>query len=321
MFKNCRIAGKGINSEAYHKQEAPRGDIKHAMSPSSLKLFAECPSRYIAGYEPPSSEAKDWGNLLDVLFLTPESFQGRFSVKPATYPAEPAKKGAEAIQKPFNANSTWCKAWIEEQGNKTVISQSEQAEAQQAVKTLLADETIAEYRACSDVQVHVVGEWHDKGTKLVIPVQCLIDLVPKPDSVFQKSLGDLKSTRNASLNTFGRWCYTAGYHIQAAFDLALYTAATGEDRTDWNFVLQENYPPFQTGRRLLGQDLLQIGEQTYRHALERYTRCLESGQWDSYDPPEEWSIVNAEPWMEFNALESNMEHLQTTPEPAGEIIP
>ena len=92
-FQKCKVKGMGVNSEAYHNQEAKRGTAEFILSPSSIKAFAECPSRWKAGYESPDSDAKDYGNLLDVLVLTPESFQERFSVKPSTYPAEPAKKG------------------------------------------------------------------------------------------------------------------------------------------------------------------------------------------------------------------------------------
>ena len=306
-FQKCKVKGMGVNSEAYHNQEAKRGTAEFILSPSSIKAFAECPSRWKAGYESPDSVAKDYGNLLDVLVLTPESFQERFSVKPSTYPAEPAKKGGEVVQKPFNANSTWCREWIESQGDKTVISQNDLADAVAAKNRLMADETIAAFHAASDKQVHVAGQWKDDKTGLVIPVQCLIDFVPWKESEFQKSLGDLKTTRNAGQRVFGRWCYTAGYHIQAAFDIDLYTAATGEDRTDWIFILQENYSPFETGRRLLSADLLQIGRQTYQHALSRYARCLKTGDWAGYDPADEFSLIQAEPWMEFNALSEAME--------------
>jgi hypothetical protein len=309
-FQKCKIAGIGVNSELYHAQKGERGTAEFIMSPSSIKAFSECPSRWKAGYNSPDSEAKDWGNLLDVLLLTPESFQERFAVKPATYPTEPSKKGGEVIQKPFNSNSTWCREWIESQGNKVVISQKELADAISAKNRLMADETIAAFHAACDKQVHVAGQWKDDKTGIIIPVQCLIDFVGWKESEFQKSLGDLKTTRNAGQRVFSRWCYTAGYHIQAAFDIDLYTAATGEGRTDWIFILQENYAPFETGRRLLSQDLLQIGRQTYEHALSRYARCLKTGEWSGYDPADEFSLIQAEPWMEFNALSEAMEHEQ-----------
>jgi hypothetical protein len=309
-FQNCKIVGVGVNSEKYHAQKGERGTKEFIMSHSSLKEFAGCPSRWRAGYSSPDSDAKDFGNLLDCILLTPEQFKPRFAVKPSTY--KDSKTGED---KPWNGNSNVCKEWLADHADKSVISNSELTNAQSAVKRLMDDETIAAYLHASDKQVHVIGEWLDEKTGLIIPVQCLIDSVPRKDSEFQKSLGDLKTTRNAGQRVFGRWCYQAGYHVQAAFYLALYTAATGEDRTDWIFILSENYSPFETGRRLLSQDFLEIGKQTFQHSLGRYARCLKTGEWAGYDPSEEFSLIIPEPFMEFAAMEDAMEHDQNEPTP------
>jgi len=71
--------------------------------------------------------------------------------------------------------------------------------------------------------------------------------------------------------------------------------------------LQENFPPFETGRRLLSQDFTSIGRQTYEHALRLYARCLKSGIWSGYDLPEEFTLLQPQPWMEFNAQSETMQ--------------
>lgn len=325
MFRNCKIAGVGINSETYHKQEAKRCTPEFIMSPSSLKAFMECASRYKAGYQPPDTEAKDWGSLLDTLLLTPKQFEARYSIKPATYPDS---KTGEA--KPWNGNATFCKEWIAEQADRQIVSGSDVFEAHQAIRRLMADETIAAFHDASEKQVHITGEWYDKATGLVIPVQCLIDYVPKGDSEFQKSLGDLKSTRNAGLRPFQRWCYSAQYHTQGAFDLDLFDMATRKDENDkysgqgrdgWIFIVQENYPPYEVGRRLLSQEFVQIGRQTYQHALQRYARCLKTGIWSGYDAEEEFSLISPEPWQEFDALSDTMRRSQEEAHQDDDIVP
>lgn len=305
-FQNCKIEGVGVNPDKYHAQTAKRGTPEFIVSPSSLKTFMECPARWIAGYAPPDSDAKTYGSMLDTLLLTPKQFDARYAVKPETY--KDAKTGEE---KPWNGNSNVCKEWLADHEAFEVVGKKDVFEVQAAIARLRADETIAAFLDASEKQVHVTGEWHDEKTKLVIPVQCLIDCVPKSDSEFQKSLGDLKTTRNAAQRPFSRWCYQAGYHVQAAFDLALYTAATGEDRTDWIFLLSENYAPYETGRRLLSQDLVEIGRHTFEHGLQQYARSLKTGDWRGYDAPEEFSIIAAEPWQEFVALEDALEHHQS----------
>jgi hypothetical protein len=266
------------------------------MSSSALREFARCPSRWVGGYEPPDSEAKQYGSLLDCLALTPDQFDDRYAVRPATYPD--SKTGEP---KPWNANSNWCKAWIEEQEGAEIVSPGELDEAQLAVKRLRSDEIIASFLDDSDKQVWVAGLWKDEATGIIVPVKCLIDLVPRADTVFAKCLGDLKTTRNAALMPWQRWCYSAGYHIQAAFNNALYCAATGEDRTDFCFIVQENYPPFQTGKRLLSQDFMALGLAAVSRALADYCQCLKAGKWPGYDDTDEavqsWSVVAPEPWM------------------------
>lgn len=304
MFKDCSIKSTQVSSDEYHSQKAERGTPGYVMSPSSIKAFSGNSRRWKEGYQPPETDAKDWGNLLDCLVLTPKLFQSRYALKPQTY--NDPKEG----EKPWNGNSKICKQWLADHAGFTVVSNAEVVEAAKAVKKLCLDETINAFFEASQMQVHVVGQWHDKATGLVIPVQCLIDCVPDKESEFQKSLGDLKTTRNAGQRQFARWCYTAGYHVQAAFDLDIYRAATGEDRTDWIFLLSENYPPYETGRRLLSQDFLDIGRQTYQSALVRYARCLKTGEWTGYDPDDEFSIVSPEPYMAFESMSDAIESQQ-----------
>ncbi len=314
-FQNCKVHSGVTDPKKYHTAEFQRGDKRLPMSPSSLKAFGQCPARWMAGYESPDSDAKDFGNLLDTLALTPELFESRYAVHAATYFAEGKKKGESETEKPWNWNATLCKEWREEQGDKEIVSPKELAETKIAANALLKDEVIKSFCDASDKQVMVSGAWKDEATGLVIPVRCLMDFVPRNDTEFYKSLGDLKSTRSAALQPFSRFCFQMGYHVQAAFDLDLYVAATGEDRCNWGFILLENYPPYQTGKRILSQEFIQIGRQTYQHLLARYARCLKTGQWPDYDENNKyaaqgWSIISPEPWQEFDALSEALETAQ-----------
>lgn len=311
-FHNAHIVCKSANPTEYHNSKIERGAPEFVVSSSMLRLFSQCPSRWKSGYESPESDSKKFGSLLDCRLLTPEQFTSRFSVKPQTYPD--TKTGE---LKPFNSNSTWCKNWIDEQGEREIVSCAEISAVDAARNRMMGDETIREYFECTDKQVWVRAEWKDKATGLTIPVQALIDFVPLKNSAFRKSIGDLKTVRSAALVPFGRQVYQLGWHLQAAFYLDLYMAAvnpkheeSGEDRTDWIFILQENYAPYETGRRLLSQDFIEIGAATYRHALARYARSLKTGEWAGYDEPDNFTLVNAEPWMEFVALEDALEHHQ-----------
>lgn len=309
---NCRIVGHDIDPAAYQKQDAKRGTLDFAMSPSSLKVFRDNPRRWVMGYESPRSESKDWGNIMDTMVSCPDRFAERYCVRPETYPApathDKVKKGEIEVGAPlkWNANAKICEDWDRQNlRGREAISKEEYNDASYAYSRLLADETIGQFISESLRQVMVVGECHHDG--IVVPLRCLIDLQPDSQSQFSDCLGDTKTSRNASVRSFNRFAYDMGYHIQAAFDLDLFNAATGEMRSTWCLIVQENYRPFETARHILSQDFVSLGRMQYTSALERYVACLKAGkpneQWPGYNDPrfsevaQGWSILEPEEWM------------------------
>ena len=333
-FQNCKIVEVNANPAKYLAGNgAKRGDQGLIVSSSTLRTIAQCPSRWLAGYESPDSEAKDYGSLLDLLALTPERFDERYIVRPETY----TNKDKET--KPWNSNATVCRDWSELQSaaGKEIVRKDAVLEVQAAVAELKADEILNAFVEASDKQVWVTGEWLDEGTGLIIPVQCLVDLVPRRDTEFAKCLGDLKTTRNAGVRVWQRWCATAGYHVQAAFNTDLYMAAInpernkdGEERNTFCFVVQENYAPFQIARRMLSdlsgiETLFGIGRTFYQSALKKYARCLKTGNWPCYDDTplaiQGWTPIEAEPWMAFESAAQVMEEQQAEAMAESEDVP
>lgn len=352
---NCRVVGANIDPETYHRIEAKRGDAGYPMSPSALKEFAQCPSRWIAGYRSPDSESKFFGTLLDVLLLSPEAFPQKYAVTPETYEATVMEcpvcksqtdskscKGCKTdrvavkLQKDWNNNAGACAEWIAAQGDKEIISAHAFALAQMAVKRMMEfephfDFPMRRFIEASDKQVLVVGEWHDEATGLIVPVRCLLDLVPRNDTEFAKCLGDLKSTRCGAIIPFQRDVFKMRYHVQAAFDTDLYLAAVNhkEDRNTWCLLVQENFEPFQPGKRIMSDmpetpgNYISLGRSTYRKQLKLYCACLKSGKWPGYDDNEEavtqgWTPLSAEPWMESEAMFSPQIEAET-PEAGPEL--
>lgn len=309
MITNAKIVGIGVNAESYHAQKSKRGDLDFVMSSSSLRIFGQCAKRWLEGYEPPASEAKEYGSLLDCRLLVPEQFKIRYAIKPESYPD--SKTGDS---KPWNMNANFCKDWARNQGNREIVSIDQVNEVDAAINQLRKDEIVSSFIDASDTQVHIKAEWRDERTGLVVPIQALLDLLPKPDSEFAQTAGDLKSTRNAGLEPWTRFCFQLGFHVQAAFFLDMASAAEGSDRNTFCFILQENYPPWMVGRRMLSQDFIQIGRQTYQDLLTRYCQCLKTGRFPSYDDHSEtvqgWSVVSPMPFMEYQALSEALERDQ-----------
>ena len=299
-FKNATIFKVGATNDEYQKREHERGHPLFAMSSSSLKEFGHCPARWFAGYESPDSPAKTWGSLIDCLATSPDDFENRFAIQPAQY------KSADGDMKDWNGNATVCKKWKRDHEGMDIISDATFKKASLAVARLNNDPIIKSWLDACERQVWVKAEWHDEPTGRVVPVQCLIDFVPRLDSEFPKCLGDLKCVRSAGIIPFQRQVYQMGWHVQAAFNTDLYLAARNEDRNTWCFIIQENYEPFQPAKRMLSEAFVDIGRAMYRKHLSNYAQCLKHGRWPGYDDHDEaiqsWTLVQPEPWMESAEL-------------------
>lgn len=321
MFENARIVGKSVNPVDYHKQVVPRGDPKFVMSSSSLREMDRCARRWLDGYVPPESDAKDHGSLFDCLLLTPDLFDKRYSLQPDIY-LDPDGK-----EKPWSNNAKFCRAWAKKQEELgfQITTKSDVDACKIAIKRFRADFILNSFVEASDVQVHVEADWRDPDTGLVVPCRALIDCVPRADTEFFKSLGDVKTTKSAARIPWQRWSARNGYHVQAAFHRDMYVAATGEDRIQWHFLIQENFEPWQTARRMLTEKKLNFGRMRYQMALTLYCRALKSGEWPDYDDHPEaiqgWTEDDAEPFEEYEIMSRMMLLGQTRDGPPVEEVP
>lgn len=313
-FINARIIAKDVATEEYTADPQPRGTREYVMSSSALRLFGHCPSRWRAGYVSPESSAKNIGNLFDCLVLMPHLFDKRYAVHPDDYEDivnECPKCGSRSqslkcskckterlpvsVVKPWNWNATKCADWRAERPDKEFISTDEHEGARKALSRLQSDPILAPFVAACDRQVWIQGEWHDDKTGLTVPVKALLDLVPRKDTEWFGTLADLKSCRNAALWPWQNDCKKFAYPIQAAFHLDLFNAATQENRETWCFVLLENYPPYEPGRRMLSLDYLALARNEVARLMGNYCACLAADKWPGYDDGPEtvqgWSLI------------------------------
>ncbi len=302
---NCRVIGSGIDVSVYLRRDESieRGNLAYVMSNSELREVATNPARWLAGMANDETKQTEWGTLVDALALDGAGFEKRFAIAPATYPAkESAKKDAAMIEKPWNWNANYCGEWRDgqERAGKIVVKNADFEAGKQAAEALLEDPRISTLIQDSDKQVMVTGEYHDRETKLTIPLRGLIDIVPTLESTYSKSLGDLKTCTFAAPNAWPKVVFERGYHTQAALYLDLYTAATGEDRIDFVHVLQESFSPYAVGRRVLSAEFIELGRVQYISALQRYCACLKADVWPGYDdgaPLNGWTLVHPVAWM------------------------
>lgn len=311
-FQNARIIGSGINPAEYHDIKVPRGDARYPVSPSMLKEGARCWSRWKNGYVRPGSDAMAYGNLIDTLALTPELFTKRYAVVPADAPKKPTK-AQYAAKKPSPESERamdWWDKFTEEHAGCETIGEEEHEEAMKAVTRLRTDPEFAKFFEHSEAQVLIQGEWMDEASGLVVPVRCLLDLLPRSGSPVDDAVADVKQVRSAAHKAFRTQVHDMGWHVQAAFDMDL-LAAAGDDRHTWSFLLQENYEPYEVGRRTITrydtpqdappENFYALGRATYARGMAEYCQCLKTGIWPGYDSTDVsghgWTEVCADPWM------------------------
>lgn len=297
-FRNGRIVAENVNPEIYHRDAAPRGSKEHVMGRSSLMDFLHCPHRWVKGWKSKGSESTEWGDLIDTKLLSPQRFAERFAIKPETYPADGG-------QKPWSGNSTWCKQWAADHADKQLVKSELNKDADEAVKSLLEDPEAGEFIRCSKKQVMVVAEYEDPETKVVVPVKILVDMVPDEAHVkFGDSLGDLKTSVDAHPWPWGRAVKSYHYDAQAAFYLWVWESARPQERKYFRHVIQENEPPYEPGKRIVGESFIERGQSVIVEALEQYARCLATNVWPGYEQPtpgailmDGWLVTSVESWM------------------------
>lgn len=298
MIRDAKIICTDADPRAYHLQTSERGTPGFVMTQSALKEFSRCPSRWKNGYVSPGSESQAWGKLMDCRVLTPQRFYDVYAERPEGYPAPEHHRLVKAGEMeagellPWTSKATYCQDWIEEKQRMglEVLSPEWSRDSLAASKCLMEDDVAGPFIAGSDKQVHVTAVWKDKDTGLEIPLKALLDLVGREDGEFSKAIGDMKQITNADHTPFFYAMQRYAWDVQAAFYTDMFVAATGRDICTWAFVLQENYSPWQVGKRILSVSreptgIIECARQCYRFNLRRYAKCVAENRFPGYENP------------------------------------
>lgn len=93
---------------------------------------------------------------------------------------------------------------------------------------------------------------------------------------------DLKTSVDARPEAFSRSIYNYGYHMQNAFYADQYEWITGEQITDFIFLVVESEAPYACKMYRLNQESIEVGRYMYRQALNEYASCKGTGVWPAY---------------------------------------
>jgi hypothetical protein len=180
---------------------------------------------------------------------------------------------------------------------KTIVSESDAAEAQLAVDRCLREKNISDLLTDGG-QAQVAIVWDDPDTG--IRCKGLIDYVPNGLG----SLCDVKTTRqfaNASSES-AKWAFhrdakSFGYYWQAGFYLDGWTHARAQSgmqedrRDDWLFVVSDNAAPYPAAGLRAKADSINDGRKAYREALALWQHCHDYDEWPGIAPHGDWPVI------------------------------
>jgi len=95
-------------------------------------------------------------------------------------------------------------------------------------------------------------------------------------------LVDLKTTQDASLDKFSRSAAEYKYHVQAAFYLDTFNAVSDLKLDKFVFVCVEKKPPYDVQSYVCDPEMIKLGRETYRKALNVLAECERTNQWKGY---------------------------------------
>lgn len=159
--------------------------------------------------------------------------------------------------------------------------------------------TEREWKVCGDLAAAVRGNadamrylsgarteasilWQATGEALDSLPGWSFDLKSRLDAVRPgDAIADLKTTRDASINGFGREAMRLRYHAQAALYSDAYTAATGE-RLPYVLVAVETAAPHLVVAYRVTEEQLAAGREMYRSCLQQLGFCIRENRWPGY---------------------------------------
>jgi hypothetical protein len=113
----------------------------------------------------------------------------------------------------------------------------------------------------------------------------------RPDKVpGQKTLIDLKKTRDASPAGFQRAILTYGYHRQAAFYIDGMSNVTKETFDLFAFICVEDSEPYRVEVYTLSQDFIEYGRLEYKMLINIENQCRQKNEYPNYNSPQATEI-------------------------------
>ncbi len=249
---------RGVADDTYHAFDAA--------SSSRLKLLDRSPAHLRAELDEPKSYS--WHQKLGIAahaaILTPMLFDRDFTMLPAGHNAR--TKAGKALQQEL----------AERYGEMRVLKRDEHAACIAMRKAVLAHKEAGRLlKLCPDREVSLVANMPTGNGNLLCKAR--FDAV----SFGSRMIVDIKTTKDAQPEAFGKSAWNYGYYRQAAFYMHM-AAALGQPIEQYYIIAVEKEAPYAVSVHSIGDDLLQFGWAELQEMMNRYAECLHTNEWPGY---------------------------------------
>ncbi|MBQ8823965.1 MAG: PD-(D/E)XK nuclease-like domain-containing protein [Ruminococcus sp.] len=244
-----------------------------AISKSDLDLIHRSPAHWIYKKNNPNKQTPEmlFGSAVHKMVLEPETFFDEFVVAP------------EVDKRTKSGKEEW-NSFLEESKGKTVITNDI------LIKSKDIAESISHHVSARQLLTGGCAEtshfWTDERTGM----QCKC----RPDYLRSGFCVDLKTTQNASEESFQKSAYKYRYYLQAYWYLHGLKQC-GIDYADYfTLIAVEKEPPYGIATYYVDEDMLQLGKIEADEDLDRICECMKNNYYSGY--PEQLQCLGLPSW-------------------------
>lgn len=256
-----------MTNEEYHADRS-------AVSSSGLKELLRSPmhfQHYLNG-EKQEREVFRIGTAIHTALLEPDRFAAEYVISPEKGRTKEAKAAYEEFIKAHPGAKFVTKAELD-MIDGIAEQVSKHAYASELLKIGVAEQSFF---------------WTDEDTGILC--KCRADLLASSFAIL-----DVKSTEDASRESFGRACANYMYDLSAAMYQEGIEKVTGE-RLEFAFLAVEKKAPYGIALYRADEEFLEKGRAKFRRALRILQDCRHSGLYPSYQPNGAFEDISLPRW-------------------------
>lgn len=237
--------------------------VAEGVAMSDLKRLKRSPAFAALGDDTPT-KAKEFGTAVHTAILEPTKLRTRYALEPEQ--PEDFTGKVWRLTKPYKE----AKAKIEAAGQ--FMLKAEEWEAFPMISDNIAEAGFDRFMPTDEdmVEVSIFTDDTELGIRRKI----------RPDALLreQRTIIDVKTTRDHRAGPFARQCVQLGYHMGAAYYLDTAQMA-GLDIENYLFLAINNTYPFEVGAYVLDVDSMEQGRSEYLKLLSEWARREETEDW------------------------------------------